>query len=124
MDETTTPLFQQIATLIEDSIVDGTLRPGARSPSMNELACFHSVNPATARKGLALLVERGVLEKKRGMGMYVTDNAQEEIVARRSENFAADFLAPLIDEAVTLSISRAQLHDLLDRVAESRGLYR
>ncbi|WP_151549711.1 MULTISPECIES: GntR family transcriptional regulator [Corynebacterium] len=123
MDEATAPLFRQIATLVEDSIVEGSLAPGERAPSTNELAEFHSINPATARKGLALLVDIRVLEKRRGIGMFVTDDARELILARRREEFAASFLAPLIDEAVKLGIARAELHTLIDRVAESRGLY-
>lgn len=123
MDESTAPLFRQIATLIEDSIVDGTIRPGERAPSTNELAAFHSINPATARKGLTLLVELGVLEKRRGLGMFVTENAAAQIRRRRTADFAERFLAPLVDEAATLGISRAQVHTLIDQVAESRGLY-
>lgn len=124
MDESTAPLFRQIADLIEDSIVEGSLQVGDRAPSTNELASFHRINPATARKGLTLLVESGVLEKRRGIGMFVTAEAPELIVNRRREAFAAAYLAPLVDEAVKLSITRTELHDLLDRVAESRGLYK
>ncbi|ADK29816.1 GntR family transcriptional regulator [Corynebacterium pseudotuberculosis] len=123
MDETTAPLFKQIAVLIQDSIVDGSLAAGERAPSTNELAAFHSINPATARKGLTILVEEGVLEKRRGLGMFVTEGAADLIRRRRREEFAAIFLAPLVDEAVKLDIPRAELHNLIDRVAESRGLY-
>lgn len=123
MDEATAPLFRQIATFIEDSIVDGSLCEGARAPSTNDLAVFHQINPATARKGLGLLVDIGVLEKKRGIGMFVTQGAKEAIVSRRREEFAAGYLAPLIDEAVRLDMNRAELHSLIDRVAESRGMY-
>ncbi|HJC85952.1 MAG TPA: GntR family transcriptional regulator [Candidatus Corynebacterium faecigallinarum] len=122
MDETTVPLFRQIAELLEDSIVDGSLPEGERAPSTNELAAFHSINPATARKGLTLLVERGVLAKKRGLGMFVEAGAREVILARRRETFAADFLVPLVDEAMKLDMPREDLGRLLDQVAESRGL--
>ncbi len=122
MDETTVPLFRQIAELLEDSIVDGSLPEGERAPSTNELAAFHSINPATARKGLTLLVERGVLAKKRGLGMFVEAGAREVILARRRESFAADFLVPLVDEAMKLDMPREDLGRLLDQVAESRGL--
>ncbi|GAB2516100.1 putative HTH-type transcriptional regulator YurK [Corynebacterium atrinae] len=124
MDDSTAPLFRQIANLIEDSIVDGNLPAGSRAPSTNELAEFHQINPATARKGITLLVESGVLEKKRGIGMFVTDKARDIILARRSEEFAASYLVPLIDEAVKLDITRTDIHRLIDAVAESRGLYR
>ena len=117
------PLFLQIARLIQEQIMDGELEPGQRAPSTNELAAFHSINPATARKGLSLLVDAGVLEKRRGIGMFVTDGARERIVSTRREDFAGDYIAPLIDEALRLNYSRTDLHDLIDRVAESRGMY-
>ncbi|MFP7365474.1 GntR family transcriptional regulator [Corynebacterium callunae] len=122
--EVNVPLFRQIATLIEDAIVDGTLRADQRAPSTNELAAFHSINPATARKGLALLVEAGVLLKKRGLGMFVTEQATDLILERRRAEFAAAFLVPLVDESIKLGLSRSHVHALLDQVAESRGLYR
>ena len=124
MDNSTQPLFRQIASLVEDSIVHGVLAEGARAPSTNELADFHSINPATARKGLNLLVDVGVLDKRRGIGMFVSEGAIEVIRQRRRSEFAADYVAPLIDEAVRLNYSRAALLDLIERVAESRGLYK
>ncbi|AWB82822.1 GntR family transcriptional regulator [Corynebacterium yudongzhengii] len=123
MDNSADPLFRQIAELIEDSIADGSLDTGDRAPSTNELAAFHSINPATARRGLNLLVDSGILEKRRGIGMFVAAQARQRVLARRKEQFAATFLAPLIDEAVRLDFTRAALHELVDRVAESRGMY-
>ena len=117
------PLFVQIASFVADLIVDGTLKPGEQAPSTNQLAQFHEINPATARKGLALLVDDHVLEKRRGLGMFVTDGARGRILEKRREDFAGDYIAPLIDEALHLGYTRSDLHDLIDRVAESRGMY-
>ena len=117
------PLFVQIASFVADLIVDGTLKPGEQAPSTNQLAQFHEINPATARKGLALLVDDHVLEKRRGLGMFVTDGARDRILDKRREDFAGDYIAPLIDEALHLGYTRSDLHDLIDRVAESRGMY-
>ncbi len=117
------PLFIQVARFVEDLIVDGSLAPGQRAPSQNQLAEFHEINPATARKGLTLLADSGVLEKRRGLGMFVADGARERILAQRRDAFAGQFVAPLIDEALHLGTTRAELHDLIDRVAESRGMY-
>jgi len=117
------PLFVQIASFVADLIVDGSLKPGEQAPSTNQLAQFHEINPATARKGLALLVDDHVLEKRRGLGMFVTDGARDRILEKRREDFAGDYVAPLIDEALHLGYSRSDLHDLIDRVAESRGMY-
>ena len=103
--------------------MDGTLAPGERAPSTNELAAFHEINPATARKGLGLLVDAGILEKRRGLGMFVTPEAREQALKARRERYAGDYLAPVIDEAVRLGYDRATLRALIDRVAESRGMY-
>ena len=123
MNAESDPLFVQVARFVEDLVVDGSLEPGQRAPSTNELAAFHNINPATARKGLTLLVDLGILEKRRGIGMFVTSGAAELIRARRRHDFAAEYAAPLIDEAVHLGYTRQELHDLIDLVAESRGLY-
>ena len=123
MNSDAEPLFVQIASFVADLIVDGTLKPGEQAPSTNQLAQFHEINPATARKGLALLVDDHVLEKRRGLGMFVTDGARDQILAKRREDFAGDYIAPLIDEALHLGYTRSDLHDLIDRVAESRGMY-
>ena len=117
------PLFVQVARFVEDLIVDGTLAPGDQAPSMNQLAEFHEINPATARKGLSLLADAHVIEKRRGLGMFVTPGARERVVENRRDAFAGEFIAPLIDEAVRLGHTRADLHNLIDRVAESRGMY-
>ena len=123
VDEATSPLFQQVAELIADAIVDGSLEEGQRAPSTNELAEFHSINPATARKGLTLLVDQGVLSKRRGVGMFVEVGARQTILKLRQGSFAASYVVPLIDEAVKLGFDRAYVHTLIDQVAESRGLY-
>lgn len=118
------PLYRQIAVLVEDMLVDGALREGDRAPSTNELAAFHAVNPATARKGLGILVEGRVLHHRRGVGMFVSEGALARVNQRRRGEFASSLVAPLIDEALRLTMNRAELHDLVDRVAESRGMYR
>jgi len=118
------PLFLQIATFIEDLIVDGALGSGDRAPSVNELAAFHEINPATARRGLGILVTGGILEVRRGVGTFVAAGAKESILDARRELFAERYVAPLVDEALRLGYDRAALGGLLNRVAESRGMYR
>ena len=103
MDNADQPLFRQIAALVEDSIVDGVLKAGDRAPSTNELADFHDINPATARKGLNLLVDGGVLEKRRGLGMFVTAAAAEQ-----GTTTAADLLAKVEERHARLDQLRAE----------------
>ncbi|KAB1648838.1 GntR family transcriptional regulator [Pseudoclavibacter endophyticus] len=98
------PLFLQIAERVEDQIVDGSLHEGARAPSKNELAEFYRINPATAAKGVNMLVDRGVLYKQRGIGMFVADGARERVLEARRAAFADAYIAPLVAEAARLGL--------------------
>ena len=113
------PIFLQIAELIERQIIDGSLIEGAQVPSINEFARFHRINPATALKGISLLVDAGVLTKRRGIGMFVTEGARERLLAERRERFASEYVDPLLLEARGLDISLDQLITIIRRKAES-----
>ena len=76
-------LFLQVAESVEDSIIDGSLAPEAQAPSTNELAAFYRINPATAAKGIAMLTDKGVLYKQRGIGMFVAPGARDLLLAER-----------------------------------------
>jgi GntR family transcriptional regulator len=108
------PLFRQIAEQIEGSIVDGTLAEEDQVPSTNELAAFHRINPATAAKGVQQLVVDGVLYKKRGIGMFVAPGARSLLLERRREEFARQYLAPLMAEARKLGLDAEQLTKMIE----------
>ena len=108
-----TPLFLQIAEQLADDIVDGVLPEGARVPSTNELAAFYRINPATAAKGINLLVDDGVLEKRRGIGMFVAAGAQEQLRAGRRKRFAEQYVDPMLAEANRLGIDTDTLVSLI-----------
>ncbi|PQM73616.1 GntR family transcriptional regulator [Corynebacterium sp. J010B-136] len=110
----TRPIYQRLAAGIRDQISSGLLPEGERAPSTNELSAFHSVNPTTSAKALTLLVDEGLLEKRRGLGMFVVHGAREKVRATRRENLAASFIRPLLDEARALGLSDAELNRLLD----------
>jgi len=108
-----TPLFVQIAEQLADDIVDGGLAEGARVPSTNELAAFYRINPATAAKGINVLVDDGVLEKRRGIGMFVAAGAQEQLRAGRRKRFAEQYVDPMLAEANRLGIDTDTLVSLV-----------
>ena len=112
MDESR-PIFQQIAELIENDIISGALPEDAQVPSTNEFAAFHRINPATAGKGVNLLVDDGILYKKRGIGMFVTPGARDRLIAQRRERFRTQYITPLIAEAAKLGLARDQLAAML-----------
>jgi GntR family transcriptional regulator len=104
-----TPLFAQIAERLAEEIADGGLAEGERVPSMNELAAFYRINPATAAKGLNLLADDGLLEKRRGIGMFVASGARKRLLAQRRERFADRYVEPLVTEATRLGIGDDEL---------------
>jgi GntR family transcriptional regulator len=108
------PLFAQIAEQIESLIVDGSLAEEAQVPSTNELAAFHRINPATAAKGVNQLVADGLLYKRRGIGMFVATGARTQLLERRREDFARQYLAPLLVEARKLGIDAEQIKKMID----------
>jgi GntR family transcriptional regulator len=108
-----TPLFVQIAEQLADDIVDGVLAEGARVPSTNELAAFYRINPATAAKGINLLVDEAVLEKRRGIGMFVASGACEQLRATRRMRFAEQYVDPMLAEANRLGIDTNTLVTLI-----------
>src|SRR5712664_1126049 len=116
-----TPLFLQIAGQLADDIVDGQLAEGARVPSTNELAAFYRINPATAAKGINMLVDDGVLEKRRGVGMFVAAGAREQLLAMRRKLFAEQYVDPLVAEADRLGIDSDTLVSLVRQASGSNG---
>ncbi|MCE0766748.1 GntR family transcriptional regulator [Pseudonocardia halophobica] len=108
------PLFLQIAEQIEASIIDGSLPEEGQVPSTNELAAFHRINPATAAKGVNQLVADGVLYKRRGIGMFVSTGARTQLLERRREEFAKQFVAPLLAEARRLGMDAEQIKKMID----------
>jgi transcriptional regulator, GntR family len=106
-------LFLQIAESVEDSIIDGSLAEESQAPSTNELSAFYRINPATAAKGVAMLVDKGVLYKRRGIGMFVSAGARELLLVERRAAFADRYLDPLLAEARTLGLSAHDLARLL-----------
>ncbi|SCY61073.1 transcriptional regulator, GntR family [Microbacterium sp. LKL04] len=113
------PLFLQIAESVEDSIIDGTLSELEQAPSTNELAAFYRINPATAAKGIAMLTDKGVLVKRRGIGMFVADGARELLLTERRSAFADRYLDPLLDEARKLGLGPDDLARLLAERAQT-----
>jgi GntR family transcriptional regulator len=117
-----TPLFAQIAERLAEEIADGGLAEGERVPSMNELAAFYRINPATAAKGLNLLADDGLLEKRRGIGMFVASGARKRLLAQRREQFVSRYVEPLLAEAARLGIGTDELVTLVRESAQSLPL--
>jgi GntR family transcriptional regulator len=103
------PIFLQIAEAIENDILAGNLREESQVPSTNEFAAFYRINPATAGKGVNLLVDEGILYKKRGIGMFVATGSQAQLATKRRNQFETEYVRPLVAEAGKLGFTQGQL---------------
>ncbi|MCU1550625.1 MAG: GntR family transcriptional regulator [Glaciihabitans sp.] len=120
MDESK-PIFLQIAESIENDILSGALGEETQVPSTNEFAAFHRINPATAGKGVNLLVDEGVLYKKRGIGMFVAQGSRARLVAKRRDQFHTEYVEPLLAEAAKLGLTSAQLAAMITEPIAARS---
>ncbi|MEY8427203.1 GntR family transcriptional regulator [Lachnospiraceae bacterium 46-15] len=111
-------IYIQIKEMIENDILRDILLEEERVPSTNELAKLYSINPATAAKGVNLLVAEGILQKKRGIGMFVAQGAREKITAKRKKNFYDDYIKSLLAEAGSLGITKRELIEMIESSEE------
>lgn len=107
------PIFQQVADQICDDILSGVSPEGSQVASTNELALFLRINPATAGKGINLLVDRGILYKKRGIGMFVAAGAQESVRQDREAVFTQTQLKAFVAQAKSLGLTAETVTTLI-----------
>ncbi|WP_044478942.1 GntR family transcriptional regulator [Paenibacillus antibioticophila] len=103
------PIFQQVAHIIEDDILNGTFRVDEQILSVAQFSQLLQINPATVVKGIALLVNEGILYKKRGLGMFVSADAKEKIQLKRRDRFYKEMLAGLLSEADKLGLTTNEI---------------
>ena len=116
------PIFSQVADRLAEEIAEGALAEGDRVPSSNELAAFYRINPATAAKGINVLADDGLLEKRRGIGMFVAAGARERLLGARRRHFAERYVVPLVAEASRLGIDADELVALIRETSHVQGV--
>ena len=109
------PIFLQLAEMLEDGIISGAFPEGGQIPSITEYSAALKINPATALKGINLLVDAGLVYKKRGVGMFVAEGAREALLAKRREGFYESQAKPAAREAKALGIGLDELKKMMER---------
>lgn len=108
-------IYLQVASMLEDDILRGVLDAEEQAPSTNELARAFCINPATAAKGLNLLVDEGILYKKRGLGMFVAPDGREKVVNKRKSAFYETYVKNLVKEAQALNVTKEELAAMIEK---------
>lgn len=109
------PIFIQISECIEDGILTGGFPEGTQIPSITEFSVNYKINPATALKGINLLVDEGIIFKKRGVGMFVSEGTVNKLREKRQNQFYDDYIGTLIEEAKRLGISSDEIIAMIER---------
>lgn len=110
------PIYIQIRELIEDQIVNNQLKEGEQAPSTNQLVNFYKINHVTVAKGVNQLIDEGILFKKRGLGMFVTEGARARLLEKRKDAFINEYLVGLLQEAGKLGISTEEIIELIHKM--------
>ena len=82
-----TPIYRQLRGRVVAMILDGVLKQGDALPSVRQVAADFQINPITVSKAYQELVDENLVEKRRGLGMYVTDGARAALLKSERERF-------------------------------------
>lgn len=108
-------IFLQIAEGIEDAILSGAFTEESQIPSITEFSVNYKINPATALKGINLLVDNSIVYKKRGLGMFVTTGAVEKLRQKRKDQFFGSYIVGLIAEAKRLNLTETEIKSMIEQ---------
>ena len=109
------PIFLQIAEGVEDAILSGAFPEESQIPSITEFSVNYKINPAPALKGLTILVDSGIVYKKRGLGMFVAEGAVSKLREKRKEQFYDNFVKSLVAEAKRLDLTEQEIIGMIER---------
>lgn len=109
------PLYQQVADQLEEAIFTNGFPEDSQVPSTTEISRQFHINPATVLKGMNILVAKELIEKRRGIGMFVKVGAVSKIAHQRKESFYNDYILNLVTEAQKLGLDEDKLTQLIKR---------
>lgn len=118
--DSTKPIYIQISEWIENEIIADRFQSDGKVHSQYQLADLFNINPATAAKGLTILLEEQILYKKRGLGMFVKTEAKTKILEKRRSETLLHMVRELVLEASRLSVTEEELIQLIKKCEEER----
>lgn len=115
------PIYLQIMEIIEDDIISGVYVSDDIIISTTQISRLYSVNPTTAVKAISLLTDQGILYKKRGIGMAVTETARDTILKERTRIFFSQSIHEFLAAAGKLGITREALAQMILEEEKEEG---
>ncbi|MBY0571790.1 MAG: GntR family transcriptional regulator [Burkholderiaceae bacterium] len=103
------PIYRQLKEKVQAMILDGVLKPGDALPSVRQIAADYQINPITVSKAYQELVDESLVEKRRGIGMYVTEGASDKLLATERQRFIEEEWPAMLDRIRRLGIGADEL---------------
>jgi GntR family transcriptional regulator len=104
-----TPIYRQLRDRVVAMILDGVLKQGDALPSVRQVAADFQINPITVSKAYQELVDENLVEKRRGLGMYVTDGARGALMKSERDRFLSEEWPPLYARLTRLGLTLQEL---------------
>ena len=104
-----TPIYRQLKDKVISMMLDGALKAGDALPSVRQIAAEYQLNPITVSRAYQELVDDNLVEKRRGIGMYVTEGASEKLLASERERFVREEWPAMVERIRRLGLDLEQL---------------
>ena len=105
------PIYRQLKERVVAMMLDGVLRPGDALPSVRQVAAEYQLNPITVSRAYQELADESLVEKRRGLGMYVTEEASRKLLASERERFLHEEWPLVLERIQRLGLSPGELLD-------------
>lgn len=103
------PIYRQLRDRLVEMILEGVYAEGDALPSVRQVSSDLRINPLTVSKAYQLLVDDELVEKRRGLGMYVTEGARQHLMARERERFLKEEWPLVLERIERLGLSLDEL---------------
>lgn len=104
-----TPIYRQLKERVVAMVLDGELKEGDALPSVRQVAADYQLNPITVSRAYQELADEALVEKRRGLGMYVIDGAREKLLASERERFLNEEWPQVLARIERLGLKPEQL---------------
>lgn len=103
------PIYRQLKDRVIAMMLDGVLKPGDALPSVRQVAAEYQLNPITVSRAYQELADEALVEKRRGLGMYVTEEAAKKLMGNERERFLREEWPLVIERIQRLGLSMQEL---------------
>ena len=103
------PIYRQLKERVIEMMLDGVLKPGDALPSVRQVAAEYQLNPITVSRAYQELADEALVEKRRGLGMYVTEEASRKLLGNERERFLKEEWPQVLERIRLLGLSPEEL---------------